>query len=86
MILKRQIVIFLGFLSVFLIGATLLSFALSADRVEGHHRHLAHEMGLTFFKQLVLTRLWNALHNGVYVPVTDLIAPTRIWTARFATW
>nr|WP_300988802.1 ATP-binding protein [Thiocapsa sp.] len=58
-----------------MIGATLLSFALSAGRVEGHHRHLAHEMGVTFFKQLVLTRRWNALHNGVYVPVTDLIAP-----------
>jgi signal transduction histidine kinase/DNA-binding NarL/FixJ family response regulator len=68
-------VIFLGFLSALLIGATLLSFALSADRVEGHYRHLAHEMGLTFFKQLVLTRRWNAQHNGVYVPVTDLIAP-----------
>lgn len=75
MSLKRQIVIFLGFLSALLIGATLLSFALSAGRVEGHHRHLAHEMGVTFFKQLVLTRRWNALHNGVYVPVTDLIAP-----------
>jgi signal transduction histidine kinase/DNA-binding NarL/FixJ family response regulator len=73
--LKRQIVIFLGFLSALLIGTTLLSFALSADRVEDHHRHLAHEMGVTFFKQLVLTRRWNALHNGVYVPVSDLIAP-----------
>ncbi|MFB1486374.1 MULTISPECIES: response regulator [unclassified Thiocapsa] len=75
MSLRRQIVIFLGFLSALLIGATLLSFALSAGRVEGHHRHLAYEMGVTFFKQLVLTRRWNALHNGVYVPVTDLIAP-----------
>ncbi|WP_296806066.1 response regulator [Thiocapsa sp.] len=75
MSLKRQIVIFLGFLSALLIGATLLSFALSVGRVEAHHRHLAHEMGVTFFKQLVLTRRWNALHNGVYVPVTDLIAP-----------
>jgi diguanylate cyclase (GGDEF)-like protein len=73
--LRRQIVIFLGFLSVLLIGATLLSLTMSADRVERHHRHLAHEMGLTFFKQLVLARRWNALHNGVYVPVTDLIAP-----------
>ncbi|NCC27189.1 MAG: response regulator [Gammaproteobacteria bacterium] len=73
--LRRQIVIFLGFLSALLIGATLLSFALSAGRVEGHHRHLAHEMSMTFFKQLVLTRRWNAQHNGVYVPVTDLIAP-----------
>ncbi|WP_373509247.1 response regulator [Thiocapsa sp.] len=73
--LRRQIVIFLGFLSVLLIGAAFLSFTLSAGRVEGHHRHLAHEMGRTFFRQLVLTRRWNALHNGVYVPVTDLIAP-----------
>ncbi|RKT46136.1 hybrid sensor histidine kinase/response regulator [Thiocapsa rosea] len=75
MSLKRQIVTFLGFLSALLFGATLLSFALGAGRVEDHHRHLAHEMGVTFFKQLVLTRRWNALHNGVYVPVTDLIAP-----------
>jgi diguanylate cyclase (GGDEF)-like protein len=73
--LKRQIVILLGFLSILLMGAAFLSFAMHAGRVEDHHRYLAHELGLAFFKPLVLTRLWHALHNGVYVPVTDLIAP-----------
>jgi signal transduction histidine kinase len=73
--LKHQIVVFLAFLSLLLAGTTAASFILGVERIEGHHNQLASEMGRTFFKQLVLTRRWNAEHQGVYVPVGDRIQP-----------
>jgi len=38
---------------------------------------LAHETARAFFKQLLLTRHWNALHGGVYVPVTRHTRPNH---------
>lgn len=32
-------------------------------------------MGQTFFEEIKLTRLWNARHGGVYVPVTEQTQP-----------
>lgn len=36
---------------------------------------LALETAQAFFQQIVVTRTWNALHGGVYVPVTDSVKP-----------
>lgn len=36
---------------------------------------LAHETAKAFYKQLLLTRRWNAVHGGVYVPVTEHTPP-----------
>ncbi|MCA9733317.1 MAG: diguanylate cyclase [Deferribacteres bacterium] len=36
---------------------------------------LAKDRGNSFFRQIELTRLWNAQHGGVYVPVTEKTQP-----------
>ncbi|MEA1048282.1 diguanylate cyclase [Lamprobacter modestohalophilus] len=36
---------------------------------------LARQTANAFFEQLLLTRHWNALHGGVYVPVTEATQP-----------
>ncbi len=41
---------------------------------------LAHDTAHAFFQQLVHTRLWNANHGGVYVPVTDTLKPNPYLT------
>lgn len=38
-------------------------------------KNLASSIGRSFFKEMVVTRQWNALHGGVYVPVTEDIRP-----------
>ncbi|WP_200386990.1 ATP-binding protein [Thiocapsa imhoffii] len=73
--LRQQLLAFLIGFSLLLLGAALWSYVLSAERLERYHEQLAREVGLTFFKQLILTRRWNALHQGVYVPVTEALQP-----------
>ena len=38
-------------------------------------RKLAHNGAEAFFKQVVLSRAWNAIHGGVYVPITETVQP-----------
>jgi len=38
-------------------------------------KKLAHNGAEAFFKQVVLSRAWNAGHGGVYVPITETIQP-----------
>jgi len=37
--------------------------------------NIAHNGAKAFFKQVVLSRAWNAGHGGVYVPVTETVQP-----------
>jgi len=37
--------------------------------------NLALHQARAFFRQLVITRYWNAIHGGVYVPVTETTKP-----------
>lgn len=37
--------------------------------------HLAKNIGRAFFKEIETTRLWNAGHGGIYVPITDKTHP-----------
>ena len=75
MTLKGQILVFLCVLSGLLAGAIGYAYHLDIQRSRAHHEELASQMARTFFDQLVLVRLWNASHAGVYVPVSDRIAP-----------
>jgi signal transduction histidine kinase len=43
--------------------------------VKGHTIALARDQARGFFKQIITTRLWNAQHGGVYVPITDKTKP-----------
>ncbi len=51
--------------------------SLYLSRVEIHHHNLevAAAGARNMFKMVVLTRLWNAKHRGVYVPVDEEIQP-----------
>lgn len=46
---------------------------LTDERREGEL--LAFETARAFFRQLLITRAWNAEHEGVYVPIRDDIVP-----------
>jgi hypothetical protein len=51
------------------------SLALNLTRIRHSHQDLALYLARAFFRQLVLTRRWNAMHGGVYVPVTNQVQP-----------
>lgn len=38
---------------------------------QGHAKNVVRAQARTMFDHLVLTRNWNALHGGVYVPISD---------------
>ncbi len=39
------------------------------------NERLAFETARAFFHQVIITRMWNANHNGVYVPITEDTKP-----------
>ncbi len=55
-----------------LLGASLL---FSMSELGDVARNLAYERGQSMFNLVQMTRLWNAQHGGVYVPVTDETRP-----------
>ncbi len=42
---------------------------------KAHSRELILLEARSFFSQIVITRQWNSMHGGVYVPVTDDVLP-----------
>jgi diguanylate cyclase (GGDEF)-like protein len=52
-----------------------LSFSWNLYQVYDTQKKLALETARSFFQQILITRTWNALHNGVYVPVTPETPP-----------
>jgi PAS domain S-box-containing protein len=52
-----------------------ISLFLNISVVERYSGSLVLEQGRAFFNQIVITRLWNARHGGVYVPITDKTPP-----------
>ncbi|GAU08910.1 diguanylate cyclase [Desulfoplanes formicivorans] len=69
--MSRRIVLVALIWSCF-IGASFLFSYHSARKVEFR---LALQTARSFFDQILITRRWNALHNGVYVPVTESTRP-----------
>ncbi|OHC64935.1 MAG: diguanylate cyclase [Rhodocyclales bacterium RIFCSPLOWO2_02_FULL_63_24] len=51
------------------------SFALDWRQIDANMRSVARERGAALFRLVELTRDWNALHGGVYVPVTETTRP-----------
>ncbi len=47
----------------------------SVKNVYSHTRELSLNQARAFFQEIVTTRLWNAEHGGVYVPVTKETQP-----------
>ncbi len=43
--------------------------------VDANTRHTALNVGRSFFQEIEVTRLWNAGHGGVYVPITENTQP-----------
>ncbi|MFC1725522.1 DUF3365 domain-containing protein [candidate division KSB1 bacterium] len=62
-------------LSFFLLVISVLSVYLNISRSKTYNKNLAVMMGRTFFKEIVVTRRWNANHGGVYIPVGEKIKP-----------
>lgn len=61
----------------YVLTAILGAFSISADfrHADEAMAMLARERGAVLFRLVELTREWNALHGGVYVPVSDLGQP-----------
>ncbi len=57
------------------IGLTLISLYQSVSGIQEHSRELATESARHLFEMITLTRRWNALHGGVYVPITEQTQP-----------
>lgn len=54
---------------------TFLSFIWNSYNIKQDHDNLALQVSRTNFQQVLLFRSWNALHGGVYVPVTSDTQP-----------
>lgn len=54
-----------------------LSLAWNIFDLQREHRRIAFQTARSFFKQVVITREWNALHGGVYVPITENTKPNK---------
>lgn len=52
-----------------------LSFLWNLVDEKREHDQLALETARAFYRQIVITRAWNAEHGGVYVPVSDSVRP-----------
>ena len=55
--------------------ALALSLSFSLRNAAQRYEELALFTARSFFQQVVVTRRWNALHAGVYVPVTEDTQP-----------
>ncbi|MDX9715609.1 MAG: DUF3365 domain-containing protein [Dissulfurispiraceae bacterium] len=53
----------------------IISLATNLKTNQSHFNHLLTEQSRAFFNEIVITRLWNAQHGGVYVVVTDKTQP-----------
>ena len=53
------------------------SFAFETRQIKNHFNTVAREMGRAFFTELVIARRWNAMHGGVYAPISDDLQPNE---------
>ncbi|MGL1932781.1 MAG: diguanylate cyclase [Desulfotalea sp.] len=54
---------------------TLVSFVFNYKNSQVEQERMAKEVARSFFNYIVVSRLWNARHGGVYVPVTEETQP-----------
>jgi len=68
----KRIVFIISVVWIALLG---ISFLWEFSTVKKEHESIAFHTARSFFDQIVLTREWNALNGGVYVPVTKRTQP-----------
>ena len=73
--LTHRFIGYLLLLSVLASTVTGLSYWRSLNLATIHTEQLAREMGRAFFKELQITRRWNAEQGGIYVPLSDQVQP-----------
>ncbi|RLJ22369.1 hypothetical protein DJ030_01790 [bacterium endosymbiont of Escarpia laminata] len=56
-------------------GLSILSALWNLSGLDGMAERLAHERAQSMFRLVQMTRLWNAQHGGVYVPVSESTPP-----------
>ena len=64
----------IGVLAVW-IALVAASFFWNYEKAKNEQQRIVLETARSFFDQIVLTRQWNALHGGVYMPVTEKTQP-----------
>lgn len=69
--MKKRIFI-VSFVWIALVGTSFLWNYLNA---KNEQKEISFQTAKSFFDQIVITRSWNAMHGGVYVPVTDDTQP-----------
>lgn len=62
-------------IAVFFVVVTLLSLSINLDKTHKRYEEFATLMGRTLLEQHLVTRKWNAIHGGIYVPVTEKFEP-----------
>lgn len=67
--------LYLALLGLFYCLAIVLSLSFSLRTAAHEFESLARSSARSFFQQVVVARRWNALHGGVYVPVTEDAQP-----------
>jgi hypothetical protein len=72
---SRHILAYILIINVFLLLVSTLSVRFNGRNVETQYRELATWIGRSLFRELLIIRKWNALHGGIYVPVTDRFQP-----------
>ena len=72
---SRHTLAYILIINIFLLLVSALSVHFNGRNVERQYRELATWIGRSLFRELLIIRKWNALHGGVYVPVTDRFQP-----------
>jgi len=72
---QTRVRLYLAVLVAFHCLALALSLYFSLQSAAEEHEVLARFTARSFFQQVVITRRWNALHGGVYVPVSEKTQP-----------
>lgn len=66
---------FIIVIGVALVMMLVVSLSFEIKRINSQYEKLALDTTRSYFNMIVMLRQWNALHNGVYVPVSDEIQP-----------
>ena len=62
-------------LIVFWVSVLVASYLWNRSMIVSNNRKVVYSKSKAFFDQIVITRAWNSLHQGVYVPVTTMTKP-----------
>jgi len=54
-----------------------ISFLMNTNLIKDYTTELAIDRASAFFREVEITRLWNARHGGVYVPITERTQPNK---------